>query len=87
MIKGEAGKTKVIKALKVIDGVVDLEIDIKTYYSQVGASLVDIIEEINDAGFDADNKKTTKDSGNTCRGAISYCTSVNAQKLTDEWRF
>jgi hypothetical protein len=52
-----------------MEGVVDIEIDIKTYYSQDGASLIEIMEEINNAGFDADNKKTTKASGNPCRGA------------------
>ena len=52
-----------------MEGVVDIEIDIKTYYSQDGASLIEIMEEINNAGIDADNKKTTKVSGNTCRGA------------------
>ncbi|MBA3674491.1 MAG: hypothetical protein H0W75_05955 [Chitinophagaceae bacterium] len=52
-----------------MEGVVDIEIDIKTYYRIDGASLIEIMEEINNAGFDADNKKATKASDNTCRGA------------------
>jgi hypothetical protein len=46
-----------------MEGVVDIEIDFKTYYSQYGVSVIEIMEEINNAGFDGGNKKTTKASG------------------------
>jgi hypothetical protein len=52
-----------------MEGVFDIEIDIKTYYRQNGASLIEIMEEINNAVFNAGNKKTTKTSDNICRGA------------------
>jgi len=74
----EAGKTKVIKAVKVLDGVIDIKIDIKTgllklYYSSDGSPLIDIIEEINNAGFDVLNdvgwgiKKSANPSANPCK--------------------
>ncbi len=79
-IKCEAGKTKVIKALKALDGVFEVKIDIKTgllklYYSSDGSPLIDIIEEINKAGFDVLNdvgwgiKKSANSSANPCKNA------------------
>ncbi len=76
-IKCEAGNTKVIKALKGM--VIDIKIDIKTglltlYYSSDGYALIEIIEEINKAGFDVLDdgehtgiKKSTKPAANPCK--------------------
>ncbi len=71
-IKCEAGSKKVSEALRKLDGVFKVVIDIKTgklslFYSSDGTPYVNIIEEINNAGFDADDKKTTKASGNPCK--------------------
>ena len=71
-IRCEAGKVKVTKALKELDGVFEVKIDIKTgilklHFSSDGTPFEDIIETILNAGFDADGKKTTKPSANPCK--------------------
>lgn len=71
-IKCEAGSKKVAEALRKLEGVFKVLIDIKTgklklFYSSDGTPYINIIEEINNAGFDADGKKTTKVTGNPCR--------------------
>ncbi len=70
-IKCEAGKTKVTNALKALDGVFEVNVDIKTgilklHYSSDGTSLKDIVDEILKNGFDANGKKTTKLTANPC---------------------
>ncbi len=73
-IKCEAGSKNVSKALLKVDGVFKVVIDIKTgklsiLYSKgdEGPQYEYIIQEINNAGFDADDKKTTKASANPCK--------------------
>ncbi len=78
-IKCEAGKTKVIKALKVLDGVFDIKIDIKTgllklHYSSDGTPLNDIVETILNNGFDVLDdgqgsgiKRSAKAAANPCK--------------------
>jgi len=78
-IKCEAGKIKIIKELKKMDGVFEVKIDIKTgllklNYSSDGSSFDDIINAILDNGFDVvDNgegsgiKKSAKPAANPCK--------------------
>lgn len=81
-IKCEAGKAKMLKVLKDLDGVFEVKINSKTgmlnlHYSDGGTSLKDIVEEINANGFDvlsvydgdrdSELKKTTKPSANLCK--------------------
>ncbi len=77
-IKCEAGKAKIIKELKKLDGVFEVKIDIKTgllklNYSSDGSSFDDIINAILDNGFDVVDdgldsglKKSTKPAANPC---------------------
>lgn len=81
-IRCEAGKVKVTKALKELDGVFVVKIDIKTgilklHYSSDGTPLNDIIDAILDNGFDVLDdgqasglKKSTKPSANPCKKNI-----------------
>ncbi|MEO5948076.1 MAG: heavy-metal-associated domain-containing protein [Chitinophagaceae bacterium] len=78
-INCEAGKLKVIKALKELDGVFEVKINIKTgilnlHYSSDGTPFNDIVETILDNGFDVLDdgqdsglKKSTKPSANPCK--------------------
>ena len=78
-IKCEAGKIKVTKALKDMDGIFGVNIEVKTgllklYYSSDGSSFDDIIQTIRDNGFDVLDdgehtgiKKSTKPSANPCK--------------------
>ncbi len=82
-INCEAGKVKVTKALKALDGVIEVKIDVKTgilnlYYSSDGTPLIEIIEEINNVGFDVLNdvegwgiKKSSNPSANPCKAKIN----------------
>ncbi len=81
-INCEAGKTKVTAALKELDGVFEVKINIKTgilnlHYSSDGTPLNDIVEAILDNGFDVLDdgqdlglKKSTKPSANPCKAKI-----------------
>lgn len=71
-INCETGKQKVIDALKALEGVFDVKIDIKTgklllKYSSDGTPYTEIIDTVLNNGFDADGKKTTKASLNPCK--------------------
>jgi len=78
-IKCEAGKTKIIKALKKLDGVFEVKIDIKTgllklNYSSDGTSFNEIIDAILDNGFDVTDdgldsgpKRSAKPADNPCK--------------------
>lgn len=78
-IKCEAGKIKITTALKKMDGVFDVKIDVKTgtlklHYSSDGTPLNDIIDVILNNGFDVLDdgehtgiKKSTKPSANPCK--------------------
>ncbi len=83
-IKCEAGKIKITNALKKMDGVFDVKIDVKTgilklHYSSDGTPLNDIIEVILNNGFDVMDdgghtglKKSTKPSANPCKTKTAY---------------
>lgn len=67
-----AGKTKVYNALKELDGVMGLTIDIKTgklliKYSSDGTPYTTLLSIINENGFNANNKKTANDDANPCK--------------------
>ncbi len=71
-IKCAAGKTKVINALKEMEGVFDVKIDIATgnltiKYSSDGTSYTTVLSTINENGFDANGQKTTAPSANPCK--------------------
>ena len=71
-IKCAAGKTKVITALKELDGVTDVKIDITTgkltiTYSSDGTPYTTILSTINENGFDVNGQKTTNASANSCK--------------------
>lgn len=71
-IKCTAGKTKVISALKELDGVTYVKIDIATgkltiTYSSDGTPYTTILSTINENGFEANNQKTTNASANPCK--------------------
>lgn len=78
-INCEAGKIKVTTALKELDGVFEVKINIKTgilnlHYSSDGTPFNDIVETILDNGFDVLDdgqnsglKKSTKPSANPCK--------------------
>ena len=78
-INCEAGKTKIIKVLKGLDGIFEVKIDIKTgllklNYSSDGTPFNNIIETLLDNGFDVLDdgehtgiKKSTKPSANPCK--------------------
>lgn len=82
-IQCEAGKTKIVKALKGLNGVFEVKIDIKTgllklNYSSDGTPFEDIIKTILDNGFDVLDdgqdsglKKSTKPSANPCKTKIN----------------
>lgn len=72
-IKCAAGKTKVMNALKALDGVTDVKIDITTgkltiVYSTDGTPYTGILSAINEQGFEADGQKTTAAASNPCKG-------------------
>ncbi|MEJ7827876.1 MAG: hypothetical protein WKF91_06770 [Segetibacter sp.] len=78
-IKCEAGKIIVTKALKDMEGIFGVNIDVKTgllklYYSSDGSSFNDIVQTIRDNGFDVLDdgkhtgiKKSTKPAANPCK--------------------
>ncbi|GEM_PF-2477380 len=68
----ETGKQKLITALKSLEGVFDVKVDIRSgklalKYSSDGTPYNEIIETILSTGFDADGKKTTKAALNPCK--------------------
>lgn len=68
-----AGKTKIINALKKLDGVQKVVIDIKTgkiklYYSSDGTPYATILETINENGYMADGQPAKKGVINPCSG-------------------
>jgi copper chaperone CopZ len=70
-IKCAAGKTKVINALKEMEGVTDVKIDITTgkltiQYSSDGTPYTSILSTINENGFDANGQKSTNAAANSC---------------------
>lgn len=67
------GKTSVTKALKQLEGVNSVAIDIRTgkliiNYSSDGTPYSEILSTINQSGFDANNQKTKNSSLNPCKG-------------------
>jgi copper chaperone CopZ len=71
-IKCAAGKTNVINALKKLDGVNDVKIDIATGkltigYSSDGTAYTSILSAINKQGFDAGAQKSTNAKTNPCK--------------------
>ena len=71
-IKCAAGKTKVINALKEMEGVTDVKIDITTgnltiKYSSDGTPYTTILSTINENGFDANSQKSNNISSNPCK--------------------
>jgi copper chaperone CopZ len=75
-IKCAAGKTKVINALKEMEGVTDVKIDIVTgkltiTYSSDGTPYTTILSTINENGFDANGQKTTNATANPCNPKTS----------------
>ena len=82
-INCEAGRTKMIKILKALDGVAAVKIEIKTgllklNYSSDGTSLIEIIKTILDNGFDVRDdgahtgiKKSTRPSANPCKATTA----------------
>ncbi len=82
-IKCEAGKIKIIKALKELDGVFKVKIDIKTgllklNYISDGTSFNEIIDVILDNGFDVTDdgldsgpKRSTKPAANPCKTKLA----------------
>lgn len=74
-IKCITGKTKVIAALKELDGVSDVKIDIKTgkltiAYSSDGTPYTTILQTINENGFIANGQKPAKSVANPCASRI-----------------
>ena len=75
-IKCAAGKTKVINALKEMEGVSDVKIDIATgkltiQYSSDGTPYTTILSTINENGFDANGQKTGNAAANPCKPKTS----------------
>lgn len=75
-IKCAAGKTKVINALKGMDGVEDVKVDIATgkltiRYSTDGTPYTTILSTINENGFDANGQKSANASTNPCQKKTS----------------
>lgn len=71
-IKCAAGKTKVINALKELEGVTEVKIDIVSgkltiMYSSDGTTYSTILFTINDNGFDTNTQKTSNISANPCK--------------------
>ncbi len=71
-IKCAAGKTKIIAALKELEGVTDVRIDMATgkltiNYSSDGTPYTTILSTINENGFDANGQKTTNAAINPCK--------------------
>lgn len=71
-INCETGKEKITNALKEMDGVFEVKVDIKTgrlalKYSSDGTPYTTIIETILNNGFDADGQKSTKATLNPCK--------------------
>ena len=71
-IKCTTGKTKVIAALKEMDGVSSVKIDITTgkltiVYSSDGTPYNEILNTINENGFDAGGQKSTRSNSNPCK--------------------
>jgi copper chaperone CopZ len=70
-IKCAAGKTKVINALKAMEGVFDVKVDIATgkltiKYSSDGTPYTSILSTINENGFNANDQKTKNAAANPC---------------------
>lgn len=66
-----AGKSKVMAALKELEGVTDVQIDIKNgqlviTYSSDGTPYTEIINTINQNGFSANGKVSNNKAANTC---------------------
>jgi copper chaperone CopZ len=71
-IKCAAGKTKVINALKILDGVNDVKIEITTgkltiVYSSDGTPYTSVLSAINQQGFDAAGQKAINAKSNPCK--------------------
>jgi copper chaperone CopZ len=71
-IKCAAGKTKVVNALKEMEGVFDVKVDIVTgkltiKYSSDGTPYTTLLSTINENGFDANGQKSANPSANPCK--------------------
>ena len=71
-IKCATGKTKMINALKELEGVEDVKIDIATgkltiKYSSDGTPYTTILSTINENGFDANGQQSTAPASNPCK--------------------
>lgn len=71
-IKCTAGKTKVVNALKEMEGVFDVKVDIATgkltiKYSSDGTPYMTILSTINENGFDANGQQSTAPASNPCK--------------------